>query len=128
LNGEINIEEEIDTEKIIRFSIFPAKRDLVKETMPLNKGSSFSLSVEQPQHPLKRKQPLSLDESVPEKSEDNLSTKDLTKNRLFRSNDILIQVSLETLLDMLKAYAGIKDCGEETQTHLNMVTNLLLLC
>jgi hypothetical protein len=32
--------------------------------------------------------------------------------------------SLDTLLDMLKAYAGIKECSEETQAHLNMVNIL----
>lgn len=91
----------------------------------MQKGTSISLptsrqSDEQQQHILKRKQPTSLDEEG-KKDEIVSLNKDLTKNRLIRSNDILLQSSLETLLDMLKAYSGIKDCSEETQIHLNMV-------
>jgi hypothetical protein len=107
--------------------------------MPLyNKATSLSLppsrggdeqKQQNPQHPLKRKQPVSFDETVtPNNSgssnkNDGMLNKDLSKNRLIRSNDLnpLIQSSTETLLDMLKAYAGIKECSDETQVHLNMV-------
>lgn len=96
--------------------------------MPLHKGTSFSLPTSRHQNDvLKRKQPMSLDEEgVASKKEDTVSSltgsKDASKNRLIRSNDILVTSTLETLLDMLKGYAGIKDCSEEIQTHLNMVT------
>lgn len=111
--------------------------------MPLyNKAISTSLSLppsrggddkkqQNPQHPLKRKQPVSFDEAVTQNNNssgsnnknDGMLNKDLSKNRLIRSNDLnpLIQSSTETLLDMLKAYAGIKECSDETQVHLNMV-------
>ena len=107
--------------------------------MPLyNKATSLSLppsrggddqKQQNPQHPLKRKQPVSFDETVtPNNSgsnnkNDGMLNKDLSKNRLIRSNDLnpLIQSSTDTLLDMLKAYAGIKGCSDETQVHLNMV-------
>lgn len=96
--------------------------------MPLHKGSSIHDDrMQQQQHPLKRKQPLSMDESVASHKDDNVSlSRDLSKNRLIRSNDILRQSSLETLLDMLKAHAGIKDISEETQVHLNMVIIVIL--
>lgn len=108
--------------------------------MPLyNKATSLSLpssrggdnqKQQNPQHPLKRKQPVSFDETVTQNNSsgsnnknDGMLNKDLSKNRLIRSNDLnpLIQSSTETLLDMLKAYAGIKECSDETQVHLNMV-------
>lgn len=38
-----------------------------------------------------------------------------------RANDLLAQSSTETLLDMLKSHAGIKDCSEETVFHINGV-------
>lgn len=41
--------------------------------------------------------------------------------KLNRSNDLLAQSSTETLLDMLKAHAGIKECSEETEKHINGV-------
>lgn len=43
------------------------------------------------------------------------------KGRLLRTNDLLAQSSTETLLDMLKANAGIKECSDETATHINGV-------
>lgn len=91
--------------------------------MPLKKGSSASLPAEV-YHPLKRKQPISLEDrassSSAVKNEVKLS-KDLTKNRLIRSNDLLTQTPTEVLLDMLKGFAGVKECSDETQTHLYMV-------
>jgi hypothetical protein len=101
--------------------------------MPLyNKATSLSLPPSRggdsdqktQQHPLKRKQPVSFDETVTHNNKnDGMLNKDLSKNRLIRSNDLnpLIQSSTETILDMLKAYAGIKECSDETQIHLNMV-------
>lgn len=41
--------------------------------------------------------------------------------KLNRSNDLLTQSSTETLLDMLKAHAGIKECEEDTVQHINGV-------
>lgn len=123
----------------------------VREPMPLyNKATSLSLppsrggvddgpkSQPSQQHPLKRKQPVSFDEAVTHNTNSNnnsnnstssnskndgMLNKDLSKNRLIRSNDLnpLIQSSTETILDMLKAYGGIKECSDETQVHLNMV-------
>lgn len=94
----------------------------VNGAMPLRKGTSFSLPSENPPetHPLKRKQPQSFDEKTGVKSDTKLSN-DLTKNRLIRSNDLLTQTTTEVLLDLLKAFAGVKECSEETQTHLYMV-------
>lgn len=94
--------------------------------MPLKKeSSSVSLptdGVSKEQHPLKRKQPLSFDATA---GDAKLSS-DLTKNRLIRSNDLLTQTPTEVLLELLKAYAGVKECAEETQVHLYMVR--LLSC
>lgn len=94
--------------------------------MPLRKGSSISLPSDGvlKDHPLKRKQPLSFDdrttEVLGEKTDLKLSN-DLTKNRLIRSNDLLTQTPTEILLDLLKQFAGIKECSDETQVHLYMV-------
>lgn len=41
-----------------------------------------------------------------------------------RGNDLLAQSSTETLLEMLKAHSGIKDCSEETVLHINGVCTL----
>ena len=99
-------------------------------SLPPSRGGGDDQKQQSPQHPLKRKQPVSFDESVTQNSSsgsnnknDGMLNKDLSKNRLIRSNDLnpLIQSSTETLLDMLKAYAGIKECSDETQVHLNMV-------
>lgn len=94
--------------------------------MPLKKeSSSVSLPTDgvKDQHPLKRKQPLSFDATA---SEAKLSG-DVTKNRLIRSNDLLTQTPTEVLLDLLKAYAGVKECAEETQVHLYMVRLFLAM-
>lgn len=45
----------------------------------------------------------------------------LSKTLLFKTNDLLVQSSTETLLDMLKDHAGIKECTEETVLHINGV-------
>lgn len=97
--------------------------------MPLKKeSSSVSLpsdGVTKDQHPLKkRKQPLSFDATA---SEAKLSG-DVTKNRLIRSNDLLTQTPTEVLLDLLKAYAGVKECAEETQVHLYVVRLFFVRC
>lgn len=42
-----------------------------------------------------------------------------------RRNDLLAQSSTETLLEMLKSHAGIKDCSEETVLHINEVCSEL---
>lgn len=44
-----------------------------------------------------------------------------TKNSLIRSNDLLTHTSTDTLLEMLKDYAGVKEISEETTVHLSMV-------
>lgn len=51
----------------------------------------------------------------------------IKKTRLLRNNDLLAQSSTETLLDMLKANAGIKECSDETVSHINGVSALLLI-
>lgn len=43
------------------------------------------------------------------------------RSLVLRGNDLLAQSSTETLLDMLKSHAGIKDCSEETILHINGV-------
>lgn len=94
--------------------------------MPLRKVSTVSLPAED-QHPLKRKQPLSfddhkaVDESIASSSEAEKLSDGLTRNRLIRSNDLLTSTSTEVLLDLLKGFSGVKECSDETQTHLYMV-------
>lgn len=46
----------------------------------------------------------------------------INMKRLLRNNDLLGQSSTETLLDLLKAHAGIKECSDETITHINGVS------
>ena len=97
--------------------------------MPLKKGSSVSLPSDVPikdHHPLKRKQPLSFEDrssSIPAVARDETkSSSNSMKNRLIRSNDVLTQTSTDVLLDLLKQFAGVKECSEETQVHLYMVS------
>lgn len=46
-------------------------------------------------------------------------TKPFAKTRtLARNNDLLAQSSTETLLDLLKAHAGLKECSDETTAHI----------
>ncbi|KNC28656.1 hypothetical protein FF38_04923 [Lucilia cuprina] len=40
---------------------------------------------------------------------------------LTRSNDLLGQSSTEKLIDMLKEHAGLKECTEETASHINSI-------
>lgn len=40
---------------------------------------------------------------------------------LLRGNDLLAQSSTQTLLDMLRSHAGIKECSDETVRHINGV-------
>lgn len=93
--------------------------------MPLKKGSSVSLPTEridEDQHPLKRKQPLSFDDHKIPPVEANKLCEGLIRNRLIRSNDLLTSTSTEVLLDLLKGFSGVKECSDETQTHLYMVS------
>ncbi|CRL05014.1 CLUMA_CG018042, isoform A [Clunio marinus] len=100
----------------------------VRESMPLKKGSSVSLpdgTIDINEHTLKRKQPSSFDDKtfsdVIDVKNDDKTTNDFVRNRLIRSNDLLTQTSTEVLLDLLKEYSGVKECSEETQTHLYMI-------
>lgn len=96
--------------------------------MTSRKISSVSLPAEGiDQHPLKRKQPLSFDDQKPvddpkaAPSEIEKLSDVFTTNRLIRSNDLLTSTSTEVLLDLLKGFSGVKECPDETQTHLYMV-------
>lgn len=55
------------------------------------------------------------------KSSGAAATPNANKKRLTRNNDLLGQSSTETLLDLLKAHGGIKDCSDETVAHINGV-------
>nr|XP_029730291.1 armadillo repeat-containing protein 2 [Aedes albopictus] len=82
-------------------------------------------------HPLKRRQFQSLDErNTPEaekssslgsarQSESAKMDHQEQKVKLSKSNDLLAQSSTEALLEMLKAHAGIKECTDETASHIN---------
>lgn len=48
----------------------------------------------------------------------------INKKKLMRNNDLLGQSSTETLLDLLKAHAGIKECSDETVMHINGVSEV----
>lgn len=58
-------------------------------------------------------------------SRQNLNQREMTpaqsRRLLSRGNDLLAQSSTETLLDMLKSHAGIKECSDETVLHINGV-------
>lgn len=58
---------------------------------------------------------------APKYSKSNGIDDKVKKGRLLRTNDLLAQSSTETLLDMLKANAGIKECSDETASHINGV-------
>lgn len=50
----------------------------------------------------------------------------IKRTRLLRINDLLAQSSTETLLDMLRANSGIKECSDETVAHINGVSRRFL--
>lgn len=69
--------------------------------------------------PDKKKKEMTVD--APKLSKPNAADDKIKKNRLLRNNDLLAQSSTETLLDMLKANSGIKECSDETVAHINGV-------
>uniref|UniRef100_A0A182R2T2 Armadillo repeat-containing protein 2 n=1 Tax=Anopheles funestus TaxID=62324 RepID=A0A182R2T2_ANOFN len=81
-------------------------------------------------HPLKRRQVQSFDEKLPTAisitvpSDRKNALEDQTK-LLRRSNDLLLQSSTESLLEMLKAYSGLKECDESTVAHLSAILHEL---
>ncbi len=58
---------------------------------------------------------------APKYSKSNGGDDKIKKNRVLRNNDLLAQSSTETLLNMLKANSGIKECSEETVAHIHGV-------
>ncbi|XP_038109991.1 armadillo repeat-containing protein 2 [Culex quinquefasciatus] len=92
-------------------------------------------------HPLKRRQFQSLDEQqrpmletgTPEKSTQSVAARSGSgkmdhlkqKQKLSKSNEILAQSTTEALLEMLKGHAGIKDCTDETVSHINGILSEL---
>ncbi|XP_062560738.1 armadillo repeat-containing protein 2-like [Armigeres subalbatus] len=86
-------------------------------------------------HPLKRRQFQSLDEhNMPEAEKSSSSARRSEsakmdhqdqKIKLSKSNELLAQSSTEALLEMLKAHAGIKDCTDETASHINGILGKL---
>lgn len=48
-------------------------------------------------------------------------TDEMKRLLLLRGNDLLAQSSTQTLLDMLKSHAGIKECSDETAQHIKAV-------
>lgn len=61
---------------------------------------------------------------VPKYSKQSNGSEDkIKKSYLLRNNDLLAQSSTETLLDMLRANSGIKECSDETVAHINGVSN-----
>uniref|UniRef100_A0A182P618 Armadillo repeat-containing protein 2 n=1 Tax=Anopheles epiroticus TaxID=199890 RepID=A0A182P618_9DIPT len=79
-------------------------------------------------HPLKRRQVQSFDDktnSAIATVTDHKSTLEDQSKLLRRSNDLLVQSSTESLLEMLKAYSGLKECDESTVTHITTILNEL---
>ncbi|XP_058461256.1 armadillo repeat-containing protein 2 [Malaya genurostris] len=87
-------------------------------------------------HPLKRRQVQSLDESsVPEAGQSSPANHSYgvkmdhrkEKAKLSRNNDLLVKSTTESLLELLKAHAGIKDCNGETVSYINGILGELYL-
>uniref|UniRef100_A0A182WAT0 Armadillo repeat-containing protein 2 n=1 Tax=Anopheles minimus TaxID=112268 RepID=A0A182WAT0_9DIPT len=81
-------------------------------------------------HPLKRRQVQSFDEKIPTAisitvSADRKNALEDQSKLLRRSNDLLLQSSTESLLEMLKAYSGLKECDESTVAHLSAILHEL---
>lgn len=49
------------------------------------------------------------------------SADEMKRLLLLRGDDLLAQSTTQTLLDMLKSHAGIKECSEETAGHIKSV-------
>ncbi|XP_058831103.1 armadillo repeat-containing protein 2 [Topomyia yanbarensis] len=112
------------------------------ESKPLNEkhpseaavsGAAASINPTSPDsivrnHPLKRRQVQSLDEcSMPEAEKSALVNHSggvkmdqrKEKVKLSKSNDLLTKSTTESLLELLKAHVGIRDCNDETVSHIN---------
>lgn len=72
--------------------------------------------------PDKKKKETSVD--APKYSKSNGGDDKIKKTRVLRNNDLLAQSSTQTLLDMLKANSGIKECSDETVAHINGVSKV----
>lgn len=115
----------------------PPRKDFRQPREPDSSGTD-SQTIEQPDcgtafirdsHPMKKMQAKSHDGhgitlGLMEKPASLLLIQSASKEslKLNRSNDLLAQSSTETLLDMLKAHADIKECSEETEKHINGVS------
>lgn len=102
----------------------------------INHNEEVELTVNQNEHPLKRRQTKSFElsstasditctrkEAIIDLGEEKCAgNRILSKTKLTRSNDLLAQSTTETLLDLLKDHAGIKECNEETVQHINAVS------
>ncbi|XP_058065768.1 armadillo repeat-containing protein 2 [Anopheles bellator] len=84
-------------------------------------------------HPLKRMAAQSADDKSP-KVETTEPHKGKEKNTLQnqakllrRSNEVLVQTSTESLLEMLKAHAGLKECTESDIVHISAILDELFV-
>nr|XP_040227433.2 armadillo repeat-containing protein 2 [Anopheles coluzzii] len=79
-------------------------------------------------HPLKRRQVQSFEEKLQAPNAIATDDKSLLEDQsklLRRSNDLLVQSSTESLLEMLKAYSGLKDCDESTTAYISAILHEL---
>ncbi|KFB43495.1 hypothetical protein ZHAS_00011300 [Anopheles sinensis] len=77
-------------------------------------------------HPLKRRQVQSFDDQVTANTvsdQRKVCRNDIEEQTklLRRSNDLLVQSSTEGLIDILKAYAGLKECDESTVAYISAI-------
>uniref|UniRef100_A0A182KHK2 WAPL domain-containing protein n=1 Tax=Anopheles christyi TaxID=43041 RepID=A0A182KHK2_9DIPT len=101
----------------------------LQESKPLDKSNKWTQPSEThgpansivKNHPLKRRQVQSFEDkphtSIAIVTDQKSSLEDQSK-LLRRSNDLLVQSTTESLLEMLKAYSGLKECDDSTVTHI----------
>ncbi|XP_050076171.1 armadillo repeat-containing protein 2 [Anopheles maculipalpis] len=98
-----------------------------KKSVESNVGHGPANSIVK-NHPLKRRQVQSLDDKIPTAISivpERKNAFDDQSKLLRRSNDLLLHSSTESLLEMLKAYSGLKECDESTVTHISAILHEL---
>uniref|UniRef100_A0A182TBU1 Armadillo repeat-containing protein 2 n=1 Tax=Anopheles maculatus TaxID=74869 RepID=A0A182TBU1_9DIPT len=98
-----------------------------KKSIESNLGHGPANSIVK-NHPLKRRQVQSFDEQIPTAISIVPERKNAFEDQsklLRRSNDLLLHSSTESLLEMLKAYSGLKECDESTVAHISAILHEL---
>ncbi|XP_058122747.1 armadillo repeat-containing protein 2 [Anopheles ziemanni] len=94
-----------------------------KSSTKLKPSDTSSLQSIVKNHPLKRRQVQSFDDQVTANtgSDQRKNTVEEQTKLLRKRHDLLVQSSTECLIDILKAYSGLKECDESTVAYISAI-------